>query len=170
MIGTALDINNIDSITAEMQHVLSQVPETELLSHAKAAIDKGFHVFPLAPKAKVTLPGSHGFKDSKPPSDPLVLVPWNQDPSRNIGIDLGASDLCVLDFDKPESIPAWLNETKTFKVKSAKGIHIYFKGARKTTKLYVNGSVVGDVKSKGGYVLAAGSIHPDGPTYTVIDD
>src|ERR1700738_4780989 len=79
--------------------------QPELLSHARAAIDKGFHVFPLTPKAKVTLPGSHGFKDPKTPSDPLVLVPWNQDPSRNIGINLGASDLCVLDFDTPESIP-----------------------------------------------------------------
>ena len=93
-----------------------------------------------------------------------------QDPNRNIGINLGASDLCVLDFDKPESIPAWLHQTKTFKVKSAKGLHVYFRGARKTTKLYVEGKLVGDVKSEGGYVLAAGSIHPDGPVYTVVDD
>jgi AAA domain/Bifunctional DNA primase/polymerase, N-terminal len=56
------------------------------------------------------------------------------------------------------------------KVKSAKGIHLYFRGARKTTKLYVDGNVVGDVKSHGGYVLAAGSVHPDGPIYKVVDD
>jgi hypothetical protein len=145
-------------------------PEPGLIPSVKAAIEKGFHVFPLTPKDKHPLAGSAGFKDSKNPNDPLVLTPWNEDPTRNIGIDLGASDLCVLDFDKPESIPAWLNETKTYKVKSAKGVHIYFRGARKTTKLYVDGQVVGDVKSTGGYVLAAGSIHPDGPVYTVIDN
>jgi hypothetical protein len=171
MIATAPDINNIDSVTAATQHVPSQVrPEPGLLSHARAAIDKGFHVFPLTPKAKVTLPGSHGFKDSKPPSDPLVLVPWNQDPSRNIGIDLGASDLCVLDFDNPDGVPAWVNATRTYKVKTARGVHVYFRGARPTTGLFVDGAKVGDIKSTGGYVLAEGSIHPDGPVYTVIDD
>ena len=144
--------------------------ESGLITSVKAAVDKGFHVFPLTPHAKHPLPGSQGFKDSKSPQDTLVLAPWKQDPTRNIGIDLGASDLCILDFDKPESIPSWLNELRTYKVRTAKGVHIYFRGARKTTKLYVDGDLVGDVKSHGGYVLAAGSIHPDGPIYEVIDD
>ena len=140
-----------------------------LISSVEAAIDKGFHVFPLLPQGKIPLPGSNGFKDSKSPSDPQVLNPWIQDPSLNIGIDLGASDLCVLDFDKPESMPEWLNQIKTYRVKTAKGVHVYFRGVRKTTKLYVDGDLVGDIKSAGGYVLSAGSRHPDGPTYTVID-
>jgi AAA domain/Bifunctional DNA primase/polymerase, N-terminal len=158
------------ALEVSQQVPVGSEPPSGLVPHVKAALDKGFHVFGLTPKDKIPLPGSQGFKDSKRPDDPEVLAPWNQDSNRNIGVDLGASDLCVLDFDKPESIPAWLNETKTFKVKSAKGIHVYFKGARKTTKLYVDGSVVGDVKSEGGYVLAAGSVHPDGPVYTVVDD
>lgn len=144
--------------------------KTSLKQFAESAVNRGFHIFGLTPKDKVTISGSHGFKDSKAPSDPLVLAPWIQDPNRNIGIDLGASDLCVLDFDKPESIPAWLSETKTYKVRSAKGIHVYFRGARQTTKLFVDGGVVGDVKSDGGYVLSAGSVHPSGAVYTVIDD
>jgi hypothetical protein len=141
-----------------------------LLPHVKAAISKGFHVFPLTPRAKVTLPGSHGFKDSKAPSAALVLVPWNHDPTRNIGIDLGSSDLCVLDFDDSDSIPSWINATRTYKVKTARGLHVYFRGARKTTKLNVDGNVVGDLKSEGGYVLAEGSIHPSGAIYTAIDN
>lgn len=145
-------------------------PQPGLIPSVKAAIDRGFHVFALTPKDKIPVPGSQGFKDSKGPLDPLALGPWNEDPNRNIGINLGASDLCVLDFDKPESIPAWLNETKTYKVKTGKGVHVYFRGARKTTKLYVDGNLVGDVKSQGGYVLAAGSIHPSGAVYTVVDD
>lgn len=144
-------------------------PQPELIASVKTAIEKGFHVFALTPKDKVTLPGSHGFKDSKSPVDPEVFAPWNQDPTRNIGIDLGASNLCVLDFDKPESIPTWLNETKTYKVRTGKGVHVYFRGARKTTKLYVDGNLVGDVKSAGGYVLGEGSVHPSGAIYTAID-
>jgi Bifunctional DNA primase/polymerase, N-terminal len=141
-----------------------------LILAVKYAIGRGFHVFGLRPKEKKPLPGSHGFEDSKNPADPQAIAPWMEDPNRNIGIDLGASDLCVLDFDKPEHIPAWLNETKTFKVRTSKGVHIYFRGARKTTKLYADDNLVGDVKSTGGYVLAAHSVHPSGAIYTVIDD
>jgi hypothetical protein len=118
---------------------------------------------------KKPLIGSSGFKDSRAPSDAAVLAPWNQDPSRNIGIDLGASDLCVLDFDDPNGVPAWVNAIRTYKVKTARGVHVYFRGARPTTGLFVDGAKVGDIKSIGGYVLAEGSIHPDGPVYTVID-
>ena len=169
----ALDIkikNDPFSFTEEDRKEFSGKLDVGMISSVKAAIDKGFHVFALAPKDKHPLPGSQGFKDSKPPSDPDVLTPWNQDPNRNIGIDLGASDLCVLDFDKPEAIPAWLNETKTYKVRTANGVHVYFRGARKTTKLYVDGSLVGDLKSQGGYVLSSGSVHPTGAIYSVIDN
>jgi AAA domain/Bifunctional DNA primase/polymerase, N-terminal len=158
----------VNSPTALNPEQLQECPS--LVPRVKTAIGRGFHVFPLTPREKVTLPGSHGFKDSKPPSDPSALVPWNQDPSRNIGIDLGSSDLCVLDFDDPDGVPAWVNETKTYKVKTARGVHVYFRGARPTTGLFVDGAKVGDIKSTGGYVLAEGSIHPDGPVYTVIDD
>src|SRR6266446_3669081 len=153
----------------EAKEFTAQPDDPGLIPSVKAAIDRGFYVFGLTPKDKIPLPASRGFKDSKGPEDPLVLAAWNQDPNRNIGVDLGASDLCVLDFDKPESIPGWLNDTKTYKVRTAKGVHVYFRGARKTTKLYVDDNLVGDVKSTGGYVLAENSIHPSGAIYTVID-
>jgi len=133
-------------------------------------MDHGFHIFPLRPKAKITLTGTHGFKDAKHPSSEGVLEPWNQDPSRNIGIATGESDLCVLDFDVLDDVPAWLNEIKTYKVQTSRGVHIYFRGARRGTRMYVNGKHVGEIKSIGGCVVAAGSVHPDGPVYTVVDD
>jgi hypothetical protein len=162
----------IDPFDPEYDEVMSaNGVEPGLIPFVKAATDKDFHVFPLTPKDKIPLPGSQGFKDSKSPSDPGVLEPWNQDPNRNIGIDLGASDLCVLDFDQGEDkIPSWVKDTRTLKVRTAKGLHVYFKGARPTKKLYVNGVQVGDIKSAGGYVLAGGSVHPSGAVYTVIDD
>jgi hypothetical protein len=137
----------------------------DLKSHAQSAVDRRFHIFPLQPKKKEPYAGSNGFKDAKQDAEP-----WNAVSDANIGIATGASDLCVLDFDKPEQVPAWLNETKTYKVRTGKGVHIYFRGARKTEKLYVGGKVVGDIKSNGGYVLSSGSVHPDGPIYTIIDD
>jgi AAA domain/Bifunctional DNA primase/polymerase, N-terminal len=164
-----VNVNN-DSIWAAKEFTAQPVVEPGLIPSVKQAIDKGFHVFGLQPKEKKPFVGSSGFKDSKAPSDSTVLVPWNQDPSRNIGIDLGASDLCVLDFDNPDGVPAWVNAIRTYKVKTARGVHVYFRGARPTTGLFVDGTKVGDIKSTGGYVLAEGSVHPDGPVYTVIDD
>jgi hypothetical protein len=76
----------------------------------------------------------------------------------------------VLDFDNPDGVPAWVNETRTYKVKTARGVHVYFRGARPTTGLFVDDTKVGDIKSTGGYVLAEGSVHPDGPVYSVVDD
>ena len=140
-----------------------------LMPYAKKAIERGFHVFGLQPKSKITLAGSHGFKDSKNKSDNKVLEPWQQDPSRNIGIATGESDLCVLDFDSQQDIPDWLKEIKTYKVKTSRGVHIYFRGARPGTKLRVGDKVVGDIKSIGGYVLGEGSIHPTGAVYEAID-
>jgi hypothetical protein len=159
-----------DSILAAKEFTAQPVVEPGLIPSVKQAIDKGFHVFGLQPKEKKPLIGSSGFKDSKAASDAAVLVPWNQDPSRNIGIDLGASDLCVLDFDNPDGVPAWISAIRTYKVRTARGVHVYFRGARPTTGLFVDGAKVGDIKSTGGYVLAEGSVHPDGPVYTVIDD
>src|ERR1700685_3790161 len=163
-------ISNDRGIDGVAQNASQDIEASSLVAHVKSAISKGFHVFPLTPKAKVTLPGSHGFKDSKPPSDPAALAPWQQEPSFNIGIDLGASDLCVLDFDDPSGIPAWVNEIRTYKVRTARGVHVYFRGARPTTGLFVDDIKVGDIKSIGGYVLAEGSVHPDGPIYTVVDN
>ena len=72
----------------------------ELKDFAKQALKRGFHIFPLQPKKKEPLVGSSGFKDAKHDAGP-----WNEAPDANIGIATGESDLCVLDFDKPESIP-----------------------------------------------------------------
>jgi hypothetical protein len=175
------DFNNIDTINSLLVGIqpvetvpvpaLEAVPEVGgMLSHAMAAIEKGFYIFPLGPKSKVPLPGSRGFKDSKGPSDPLVLEPWKLDPTLNIGIDLGASGRTVLDFDNLESIPDWIKALRTFKVGTSRGVHVHCSGSRQSTALFVDGVKVGDLQSMGKYVLAAGSIHPSGLVYTVIDD
>jgi len=136
---------------------------------AVAALEKGFSIFPLAPKSKIPRAGSSGHKDASSSKAPIDMW-WGEIPDANIGVACGASKLIVLDFDSGAA-PAELNLPKTYTVKSAKGFHYYYWGTLPTTKMYDQaGQLLGDVKSEGGYVLGAGSIHPDGPVYTVVDD
>jgi Bifunctional DNA primase/polymerase, N-terminal/AAA domain len=145
------------------------VVESPLKAAAIEALARDFHIFSLLPKEKLPFFGSSGFKDAK--ATPDILDLWDSMPEANIGIATGESNLCVLDFDQGlETIPAWVNELRTFKVRTAKGLHVYLRGARPTKKLYVDGALIGDMKSIGGYVLAAGSVHPSGAIYTVVDD
>jgi hypothetical protein len=78
--------------------------------------------------------------------------------------------LIVLDFDDAQNIPSAVRDAKTFKVSTSRGMHIYFTGTRRSGKLIIGGQVVGDIKSNGAFVLAAGSVHPSGKRYEVFDD
>jgi hypothetical protein len=163
-VQTDADPFNLDDLRAEQA---AHDAAKTLKSHAQDALSRGFHVFGLQPQKKEPFAGSNGFKDANASSD--ILSIWDANPTANIGINLGASDLCVLDFDS-DIVPSWVNETKTYKVKTARGLHVYFRGARNTTEMFLDGKKIGDIKSQGGYVLANGSVHPDGPIYTVVDD
>src|SRR5262249_21380209 len=131
-------------------------------------IANGWYVFPLDVKSK-TPDGKlapRGFQSAS--TDPRQIEAWwTESPNANVGIDLGRSNLTVLDFDKGEP-PAELNLPKTFIVKTARGTHVYFTGTSKQGDMYLNGAHIGEIKSVGGYVLAPFSVHPDGPTYTIV--
>ncbi len=151
------DPNSIDNVIAANAGM--QLPDVNpeavpdgplnLLPHAKAAVDLGFSIFPLGSKSKKPLPGSHGFQDSRGPSDPRVLEPWVLDPSLNIGIDLGASGRTVLDFDKLESIPNWVNALRTLKVGTSRGVHVHCSGSHPNAALFIDGVKVGDLQIGG---------------------
>jgi hypothetical protein len=141
-----------------------------MIDHAKAAIARRFWIFSLQPRSKYPLPGSHAHKDARGPADPLALQPWKQHPTYNVGIATGESGLIVLDFETLADVPEWLNKLKTFKVLTSRGVHIYFWGTRRSGKLIIAGKIVGDIKSNGAFVLAAGSVHPSGKRYEVLDD
>jgi hypothetical protein len=130
-------------------------------------VSYGWYVFPLGEKSKQpdSALAPHGFQSAS--NDRAQIEAWwTASPNANIGIDLGRSNLTVLDFDKGEP-PAGLNLPSTLKVKSARGTHVYLSGTSHQGKITYNGEVLGDIKSDGGYVLAPFSVHPDGPTYTV---
>jgi hypothetical protein len=141
-----------------------------LLEYALDCVRERLLVFPLQVKSKKPLPGSNGFLDASKDEN-IVREWWTKSPDSNIGIACGLSNLCVLDFDNGGDLPEWLKKLKTLKVETPRGIHVYLFGARPSAKMFdSNGKHIGEIKSEGGYVLAPGSIHPDGPIYTVIDD
>jgi len=135
---------------------------------ADAALDRGFSIFPLKSRSKHPAT-EHGFKDaSAMPAQ--IEAWWTEAPEANIGIACGESGLIVLDFDNG-SVPEGFDLPSTYTVKTARGLHLYYWGTCRTATMYdLAGNKIGDVKSAGGYVLGAGSVHPDGPVYTLIND
>jgi hypothetical protein len=148
---------------------MSTTTKSPMLEAAEANADLGLYVFLVQERLKIPAE-EHGFKDSS--ANPAeVESKWNRNPKANVGIDCGKSDLAVLDFDNDADVPEIINNLKSRKVKTARGLHVYLWGARPTTNMYDEaGKHIGEIKSIGGYVLGAGSIHPSGAIYTVIDD
>jgi hypothetical protein len=148
---------------AEAAPVESTSPLTKA---ALACVNRGWWIFPLgvASKQPDSALAPNGFKSAS--NNPAQIEAWwTASPNANIGIDLGRSNLTVLDFDNGEP-PAELNLNGALRVKTARGTHVYFSGVSKQGKMVFNGQHVGEVKSEGGYVLGPNSIHPDGPVYT----
>jgi hypothetical protein len=138
-----------------------------MMEIALRCVSVGWYIFPLGVKSK--LPDAnlapHGFKSAS--NDPeQIRTWWTASPDSNIGIDLGRSNLTVLDFDNGLP-PAELGLQDRFQVSTSRGTHVYFDGVSKQVDMYLNGQHIGEVKSDGGYVLAPFSRHPDGPVYTI---
>lgn len=148
------------------------------LDIALECAQRGWFVFPLVPKSK--RPATQRGKDDAT-RDPAKINDWwgRQNPNFNVGIATGPSGLCVVDADygltDPASWLAWCRENgmpSTYAVRSGRrssfGVQMYYTGSTKDGRFELNG-VSGDIKSAGGYVLAAGSIHPEtGETYEVV--
>jgi Bifunctional DNA primase/polymerase, N-terminal len=153
-----------------------------LLDHALAAVARGWSVFPCTPRQK-TPQGSlapNGFKNAS--CDPALIKRWwAQIPACNPAIACGASNLLVIDVD--EGLSSWEHAREwmlrnglppTYAVRTGRrtsyGAQLYYSGAVATTYFELDGCS-GQIKSTGGYVMAAGSIHPDsGERYIVVCD
>jgi putative DNA primase/helicase len=151
--------------------------------YAREALTLGLHVFPLGVRSKHPIPGTHGFKDSSAEPERARLW-WAANPNFNIGIDCGASGIAVVDIDaglaSKEEFDTWLAGSglpPTYTVhtgrRSSYGVQMYFRGEMRSSgskKFSLNGCT-GEVKAVGGYVVGAGSVHPDsGERYEIIND
>jgi hypothetical protein len=138
---------------------------TTLLETALKCVQKGWYVFPAKAGAKEPdlelVP--HWSIDSSTDAKKITEW-WTKKPNANICIDLGRSNLTVLDFDKG-GVPA-IGLPESFTVTTGRGTHYYANGTFKQGDMYVNGEHIGEVKSAGGYVVGPRSKHPDGPLYT----
>ncbi len=162
-----------------------------LLNSALDCVRRGWYVFPCVPRTKQPLGGlvPNGHKDASN-DESQVRKWWAVKPDANVGIACGPSNLRVLDTDHgahtPEEFQAWFMKQRlprSYMVRTGRrlnkedhttteyGVQVYYNGAGETVIGWEHDSFSGDVKSGGGYVLAAGSIHPDsGEAYEVLDD
>ncbi len=143
------------------------------LGQALAHAALGLHVFPVA-KDKSTKT-AHGFHDATIDRE-VILAWWAKMPMANIGFYPGACDVAVLDIDHGltdyASFVAWRDRNgipATYCVRSGSRpeykVHVYLKGAMKDIGEWALDGCSGQVKSLGGYVLAAGSEALHGPNH-----
>src|SRR5215211_8050816 len=126
---------------------------------------RGIPVFPLKGKEPLT---PHGFKDAS--SDPArVTAMFNAAPNATgIGIPTGSfTRLAVVDKDgdSEEARRIWESLPRTLEVGTGRGAHGYY---RVPEGVEVRGRKLArdvDLKADGGYVVAAGSLHPSGIRY-----
>lgn len=143
-----------------------------MLDVALGCIRRGWFVFPCIPRTKKPLAGlvPAGFKDASNDEETIRRW-WKAKPDANVAIACGASDLAVLDID--HGLYEWTSQhalwEPTYAVRTGRrpeiGIQMYFKGAIPDVGLWKMNGSEGQVKSLGGYVMAAGSIHPSGEAY-----
>lgn len=106
------------------------------------------------------------------PSEPM-LRQWIVGEGRNYGVLCGArsNNLVVVDFDNEQAYSCWSKrDISTFVVRSARGVHLYFTMQHLPAHKHKMEHGGGDVLTTGAYVVAPGSIHPTGATYSVVND
>jgi Bifunctional DNA primase/polymerase, N-terminal len=148
-----------------------------MIAAALSWLQRGFAVFPLKPRDRIPL-GSlvpHCFQDAT--RDPRVIRDWwRREPEANIGLRTGEGKF-VLDLDDAGAV-AWFTNAaglrgevdRTLTVRTSRGWHLYFKSAADVPCSTSRIAPHVDVKGRGGYVVAAPSIHPDGPVYAIKRD
>lgn len=151
-----------------------------MLDIALTCIRKGWYVFPCWPRTKKPMT-PHGFKDATLDAA-QVREWWEKTPDANVAIATGASGLLVVDIDHgledhglDEHLAGHPWMAATYAVRTGRrpefGVQLYFRadGSRNSGGWERDGCS-GDIRADGGYVMAAGSIHPSGQPYTVLWD
>jgi hypothetical protein len=143
------------------------------VDYALAYASRGWAVFPLVPRDKVPMKGSHSYNDATT-NGKTIRRWWMDQPDANIAIRTGqGSDLLITDIDpRNHGDIVWnllieeygeLPPTPTV-ITGSGGWHYYLNWADIKPGNGALGPGV-DLKSDGGYVVAPPSIHPNGQPY-----
>lgn len=156
----------VDLVTVDVATLTPQAA-----SALRLALD-GFAVFPLKAGTKVPHPklAPHGFKSATADLE-MVRAWWAECPDANVGLPTGER-VTVLDVDPRNGggevydalldrfgnfpNPSWQVETQS------RGLHVYFRPDPRASK---SGPLLPgiDIKDRGGYVVAPGSVGELGP-------
>lgn len=156
---------------------MSEGPKLSALGQAALKyVNDGFAVFPCKPREKVPNV-AHGLNDwTDNPAH--VIAHWSRHPNDNIGITCGAPSggLLVLDFDVSdgkdgiETLKRWETEhgelpDTAVAITGSGGRHYLFRTDRNNIKPTTNPTLGVDVRCDGSFIVAPGSIHPNGNEY-----
>lgn len=126
----------------------------------------GLRVFPGKPGKKEPATPWKKYQHEAPTNDDLARWDVSQ---FNVCVVTGTpSGIVVVDVDSPDAqqLIDGLDLPVTPAVRTARGRHLYFKAPTYEVRNSVNiEGVKLDIRGEGGYVIAAGSIHPDGSIY-----
>jgi hypothetical protein len=155
---------------------------TSFLDIALDHVARGWHVFPCRPKTKKPLIDG-GEKWVNATNDVVrVRAWWTKWPDANVAIAGNGSQIAVLDVDHGlqdrAAWSAWRERNgipETYTVRTGRrpefGAQMYFAGSMDDVGDFQLDGCRGQVKSVGGYVMAADCIHPDsGERYEVLCD
>jgi len=150
------------------------------LEIALDCIRRGWWVFPCKPRSKE--PAVHGGFYAATLAEDQVRAWWTEWPDANVAIATGASGLTVLDCDHGlndlDDLRHWRERSGlpwTYAVHTGRrdsyGVQLYYQGSGVKSIPWADGDYSGDIRGASGYVMAAGSVHPDsGETYEVLFD
>lgn len=163
------------------------------MTHLDVALDcvrRGWYVFPCVPSTKRPLGGlvPNGVLDASNDAE-QIRTWWRAKPDANVAIACGPSGLTVVDCDHGNRIEAdareWVQRSglpETYTVHTGRrinpkdgtpeyGVQLYYSEEMPSVGEFSLGGGTGQIKSLGGYVMAAGSIHPDsGEVYELMTD
>ncbi len=162
-----------------MAPLTTVLASTDGRQHACAAVARGWSVFPVRPGDK--RPAVQGW-ENRACSDPGLVARYWPSEQHNVGIACGPSGLVVIDLDTHGELPAdwqlpgitdgrdvlaqlaeWAGQPwpATYSVTTPSGgLHLYYTAPAGITIRNSAGKIgpLIDVRSQGGYVVAAGSV------------
>jgi len=147
------------------------------LSGALNCAARGWRVFPLIVGGKK--PAFEGWQDWATTNQDQIRRYANENPNANWGVYAGASGLLIVDLDRKAGVDGEASfltlEARfgalpsSFRVRSPSGgLHIYCKGRGPNSTSKIGPGI--DTRGQGGYVVAPGSVTPQGDYIVERDD